>query len=353
MKLPIQPPVQPMLAVLQRQLPEESGWIFEPKWDGFRALVFWDGDELFMQSRDLKPLDRYFPELHASLRDILPKNTVLDGEIVIAGSNGLDFDALLLRIHPAASRIAKLAKETPASFVVFDLLAYGDTNWMEAPFDKRRKKLEQIASKFGPPVYLTPATTDIATARDWFVRFEGAGLDGVIAKEREQTYIPGKRVMLKIKHQRTIDCVVGGFRWYKDQKGKAIGSLLLGLYQGKTLHYVGHASNFQKEKRRELVKFLKPYRDKTGTTGFGAGRTPGGISRWTQAADVNWERLRPELVCEVAFDHLQGERFRHAASFLRWRPDKPPKDCKFDQIDTAVPFELKQIFDLDFTKKTK
>lgn len=350
MKLPIQPPIQPMLAVLQRQLPEEDGWIFEPKWDGFRALVFWDGDELLIQSRDLKPLDRYFPEVHEYLKEILPKRIVLDGEIVIAGPDGLDFDALLLRIHPAASRIAKLAKETPASFVIFDLLTYGDTNWMLAPFEKRRKKLEQIAAKFRPPAYLTPATTDIATAKDWFVRFEGAGLDGVIAKQRSETYIPGQRVMLKIKHQRTIDCVVGGFRWYKDQKGKAIGSLLLGLYQGKTLHYVGHASNFQKEKRRELVKFLKPYRDKIGTTGFGAGRTPGGISRWTRTADVNWERLRPELVCEVAFDHLQGERFRHAASFLRWRPDKSPKECKFDQIDTAIPFELKQIFELDLTK---
>ncbi len=350
MKIPIQPPIKPMLAVLSRQLPEEMGWIFEPKWDGFRALVFRDGDEVLIQSRDLKPLDRYFPELHEQLVKILPKRIVLDGEIVIAGPNGLDFDALLLRIHPAASRIAKLAKEIPASFVMFDLLAHEDTNWMEAPFEKRRKKLEQIAAKIRPPVYITPATTDIATAKDWFVRFEGAGLDGVIAKERNQSYVPGQRIMLKIKHQRTIDCVVAGFRWYKEQKGKAIGSLLLGLYQGKTLHYVGHASNFKKEERQKLVKFLTPYRDKTDTEGLGAGRTPGGISRWTQAADVTWERLRPELICEVAFDHLQGKRFRHAASFLRWRPDKPARECTFDQIDTAVPFELKQIFDLDLTK---
>jgi ATP-dependent DNA ligase len=346
MKLPIQPPIAPMLAVLTRQLPEGNGWLFEPKWDGFRALVFWDGSELLMQSRDLKPLDRYFPELHERLMKILPKKMVLDGEIVIAGPQGLDFDALLLRIHPAASRIAKLAKETPASFVAFDLLAQGESNSMNLSLKERRKALESLGTKFQPPVYLTPATTNIETAKDWFVRFEGAGLDGVIAKELDQIYIPAERIMLKVKHQRTIDCVVGGFRWFKDLKGEAIGSLLLGLYKDQTLHYVGHASNFKKEKRRELVEVLKPYLDPSGKAGFGAGRSPGGISRWTQGADVSWERVRPELVCEVAFDHLQGDRFRHAASFLRWRPDKPPRECTFDQIETAVPFELKQIFHL-------
>jgi ATP-dependent DNA ligase len=346
MKLPIQPPIPPMLAVLTRELPEQNGWLFEPKWDGFRALVFWDGNEMLIQSRDLKPLDRYFPELHDRLTEILPKKVILDGEIVIAGPNGLDFDSLLLRIHPAASRIAKLAKETPASFVAFDLLAHGDSNHMNAPLKQRRKALERLAKKFQAPLFLTPATTDLQTAKDWFVRFEGAGLDGVIAKELDQIYIPAERVMLKVKHQRTIDCVVGGFRWYKDQKGESIGSLLLGLYKGKTLHYVGHASNFQKEKRRDLVQFLKPYLDRTGKRGFGAGRTPGGVSRWTQGTDVSWERLKPDLVCEVAFDHLQGDRFRHAASFLKWRPDKPPLECTFDQIETAVPFELKQIFNL-------
>lgn len=335
-----------MLALLKRELPEDEGWLFEPKWDGFRALVFWDGRELLMQSRDLKPLDRYFPELHAQFKKILPSPMVLDGEIVIAGSNGLDFDALLLRIHPAASRIAKLARETPASFVAFDLLAHDKTNSMNAPLKERRKILESIAKKIQPPLYITPATTRIETARDWFVRFEGAGLDGVIAKALDEIYLPGQRIMLKVKHQRTIDCVVGGFRWFKDQKGEAIGSLLLGLYKGKTLHYVGHASNFKKENRRDLVKFLKPYLDRAGKKGFGEGRTPGGISRWTQNTDVSWERLRPELVCEVAFDHLQGDRFRHAASFLRWRPDKPSKECTFDQIETAVPFELKEIFEI-------
>lgn len=346
MKLPIQPPIPPMLAVLSRELPEQNHWLFEPKWDGFRALVFWDGSELLIQSRDLKPLDRYFPELHDSLMRVLPEKIVIDGEVVIAGPRGLDFDALLLRIHPAASRIAKLAKETPASFIAFDLLAHGDSDLQDAPLKERRKKLEKLALKFQPPVYLTPATTAIATARDWFVRFEGAGLDGVIAKDLQQTYAPGQRIMMKVKHQRTIDCVVGGFRWFKDQKGQAIGSLLLGLYFGKTLHYVGHASNFKKEDRRALVKFLKPYRNASETEGFGKGRTPGGISRWTQASDVSWERLRPELVCEVAFDHLQGERFRHAASFLRWRPEKPPKECTFDQIETVVPFELQEIFSI-------
>ena len=335
-----------MLALLSRELPEGNGWIFEPKWDGFRALVFWDGDELLIQSRDLKPLDRYFPELHDSLKEALPAGVVLDGEVVITGPNGLDFDALLLRIHPAASRVAKLAKETPSSFVAFDILGQREKDLRTTPFEERRKALEKIAVKFGPPVYLTPATTDIEQAKDWFVRFEGAGLDGVIAKESHQQYISGERVMMKVKHQRTIDCVVGGFRWYKDQKGEALGSLLLGLYRGKTLHYVGHASNFKKEQRRELVKFLEPYRNVSDGEGFGTGRTPGGISRWTQTADVSWERLRPELVCEVAFDHLQGERFRHAASFHRWRPDKPPKECTFDQIDTVVPFELRQIFTL-------
>ena len=205
MNLPIQPPIAPMLAVLSRDLPEENGWLFEPKWDGFRAIVFWDGKELLMQSRDLKPLDRYFPELHERLKEILPGKMVLDGEIVIAAPHGLDFDALLLRIHPAASRIAKLAKETPASFVAFDLIARGDSNVMNVPLKQRRKALEKLAAKFEPPLYLTPATTDIQTAKDWFVRFEGAGLDGVIAKELDGLYIPAERVMLKVKHQRTID----------------------------------------------------------------------------------------------------------------------------------------------------
>ena len=346
MKLPVQPPVPPMLAVLTRELPRDDGWLFEPKWDGFRALVFWDGSKMSIQSRDLKPLDRYFPELQEGLMKVVPPKTILDGEIVIAGPDGLDFDALLLRIHPAASRIAKLSKEIPSSFVAFDILAHGDTNLMEKPLKQRRKVLERIAKKAKPPFYLTPATTDLDTARDWFVRFEGAGLDGVIAKKLDQPYVPRERVMLKVKHQRTIDCVVGGFRWYKEQQGKAIGSLLLGLYKDKTLHYVGHASNFQQQERQKLVAFLKPYMDKTGSKGFGKGRTPGGISRWTQNQDVSWEHLRPDLVCEVSFDHLQGERFRHAASFLRWRPDKPPKECTFDQIETAVPFELKQIFEL-------
>jgi ATP-dependent DNA ligase len=344
MKLPIQPPIEPMLAVLTRELPDGKQWLYEPKWDGFRSIVFWDGNELFMQSRDLKPLDRYFPELHSSFKEILPPGIILDGEIVIAGPSGLDFDSLLLRIHPAASRIAKLAKETPSSFVAFDVLSFAGKSVMNEPLKKRRKILETVAKKIKPPIYLTPATTDIELARDWFQRFEGAGLDGVVAKELDQEYVPRERVMRKVKHQRTIDCVIGGFRWYKDQKGKAIGSLLLGLYKEKTLHYVGHCSNFQKEVRRELVKVLKPFRDPDGNSGFGKGRSPGGPSRWTQAADVEWERLKPKLVCEVAFDHLQGQRFRHAASFLRWRPDKSPKECTFDQIQLAVPYELAQIF---------
>ncbi len=335
-----------MLALLTRELPEEDGFLFEPKWDGFRALVFRDGDSMLIQSRDLKPLDRYFPELNKKLKEILPEKIVLDGEIVIACKDGLDFDALLLRIHPAASRIAKLAGEIPASFVAFDLLAQGNKSLMQSSQQERRKALERIALRFRPPIYLTPSTIDLHKAREWFTRFEGAGLDGVIAKKLTQTYVPGARVMLKVKHQRTIDCVVGGFRWYKDQKGKAVGSLLLGLYEGNTFHYVGHASNFQNPERRKLVAVLKPYLDPSENQGFGKGRTPGGISRWTQGKDVDWERLRPKLVCEVAFDHLQGERFRHAASFLRWRPDKRPRECTFDQIQSAVPYELAEIFSM-------
>jgi ATP-dependent DNA ligase len=347
MKLPVKPPVDPMLAQLSRTIPDGTGWLYEPKWDGFRAVIFYDGRELFIQSRDLKPLDRYFPELHDRLKEVLPPGVVLDGEIVIAGPQGLDFDALLLRIHPAASRVAKLAKESPASFVAFDVLAFRGKDLRQTALEKRRKILEKVAKDFSPPVYLTPATSDILLAEDWFRRFEGAGLDGVVAKKLDEVYAPGQRVMIKVKHQRTIDCVVGGFRWFKDRKGKAVGSLLLGLYRAKTLHYVGHCSNFHKEQRAGLVKFLKPYRDQKGKEGFGQGRTPGGMSRWTKAdADVSWCRLMPELVCEVAFDHLQGDRFRHAATFLRWRPDKPPKQCTFVQIRSAVPYELSSIFSI-------
>jgi ATP-dependent DNA ligase len=344
MKLVIQPPVNPMLAVLAKEIPKGTGWQYEMKVDGFRAIIFWDGKTLLIQSRDLKSLNRYFPELEAKLKSLLPSNVVLDGEIVIDGPEGLDFDALQMRIHPAASRIQKLARETPSSFIAFDLLAFEKHNYIDDPLKTRRQKLEQLLKKMKPPIYVAPATTDIKIARDWFVRFEGAGLDGIVAKRLESNYAPGERVMVKIKHERTIDCVVGGFRWNRKEEVPSVGSLLLGLYEGSILHYVGHASNFKKDEKRKLVDFLKPYRKNVGTSGFGKGRTPGALSRWSQGKDPSWEPLRPELVCEVSFDHLQGDRFRHAASFKRWRFDKPARQCKFDQIKSPTPFQFQKIF---------
>jgi ATP-dependent DNA ligase len=340
-KLPVQPPIAPMLADLARDLPDGEGWLYEPKWDGFRALVFWDGEELLIQSRDLKPLGRYFPELEAGLRSVLPAPCVLDGEVVIATERGLDFEALGQRIHPAESRIKLLAQETPAEFVAFDLLATRDADLMATGQAERRKRLEKLLGKPQAPLHLTPSSSARKTAEDWFDRFEGAGLDGVIAKRADEVYRPGERVMLKVKHQRTVDCVVSGFRWHKDFPNEAVGSLLLGLYEGGVLHYVGGTSSFKNKERRELVSFLEPYR---GDSGFGKGRTPGEPNRWTGKKDISWQPLRPELVCEVAFDHLQGDRFRHGATFLRWRPDKPAKECTYAQVEEVVPAELKEIF---------
>ena len=331
-----------MLAELTRDLPEGEGWLYEPKWDGFRALVFWDGSDLLIQSRDLKPLGRYFPELEAGLRQVLPRPCVLDGEVVIAGAHGLDFEALQQRIHPAASRIELLSRETPAEFVAFDLLADQGDELASRPFAERRARLEPLLASVASPLHLTPATTDRARAADWFERFEGAGLDGVIAKRLADAYQPGARMMLKVKHQRTVDCVVSGFRWAKDGRGTAIGSLLLGLYDDqRVLHYVGGTSSFKAAERRRLVEFLEPY---LGPSGFGKGRTPGEPNRWTGDRDISWEPVRPELVCEVAFDHLQGDRFRHGATFVRWRHDKPPSQCTYDQVAEVVPVELKEIF---------
>ncbi|HEY4491868.1 MAG TPA: ATP-dependent DNA ligase, partial [Acidobacteriota bacterium] len=343
MRLPLKPPIDPMLALLVKEIPEGPDWQYEMKVDGFRAIVFWDGKELFIQSRDLKPLNRYFPELENGLKKVLPPGIVVDGEIVIEGPKGLDFDALLLRIHPAASRVQKLAKETPASFIAFDLLAAKGKNLMNEPLKKRRNELEKLLARSAAPVYIAPATAEAQTARKWFTRFEGAGLDGIVAKRLNEPYLPGERAMMKIKHQRTIDCVVGGFRWNKGEKHIAVGSLLLGLYQGRILHYVGHASNFTKPQRRELVELLSKYRDADESKGFGKGRTPGGISRWSQGKDTSWEPLRPELVCEISFDHLQGDRFRHAATFKRWRFDKPPRQCTFDQIKSPKPFAFQKV----------
>ncbi len=352
----LRPPLKPMLAKLSPELPEGDGWLFEPKWDGFRALVFRDGDELFLQSRDLKPLNRYFPELQAPLAASLPARCVLDGEIVIAGAKGLDFDALLLRIHPAASRIRLLAEQTPASFVAFDLLALGDDDLLATSQEKRRALLEEALAQARPPVFLTPATRDRAVAADWFSRFEGAGLDGVVAKRLEAPYQPDKRAMLKVKHQRTADCVLAGFRWHKNGPGTLIGSLLLGLYDdGGTLHHVGVTSSFTLARRASLAAELEPlragaleahpWRDWASFESSSDGqRMPGASSRWNRGKDLSWEPLRIERVCEVAYDHLQGDRFRHATTFLRFRDDKPARECRYDQLEETPAFELANIF---------
>ena len=343
-RLPFQPPLQHMLARAADAIPSGEGWLYEPKWDGFRALVFYDGESVLLQSRDLKPLGRYFPELEDGLKQALPGRVVLDGEVVVVTGQGLDFDSLQMRIHPAASRVKMLSEQNPSSFVAFDLLADGDTDLRSIPYAERRMRLDKLVGDLPPPVFLTPMTDAPTTAQDWFERFEGAGLDGVIAKRAEEPYKPGARGWLKIKHMRTVDCVVGGFRWNRGEEGRSVGSLLLGLYdESGVLHHVGHTSSFKAAEKRALVDFLAPYVSE-GDDGFGHGRTPGAPSRWTNANDMAWNRLRPELVCEVTFDYLQGPRFRHAATFRRWRSDKPPTACTFDQIATTPPFELQQIF---------
>jgi ATP-dependent DNA ligase len=360
MPLPFAPPVEPMLAKASDGLPEGDGWLFEPKWDGFRALVFRDGDEIFTQSRDLKPLDRYFPELAEPFKAQLPERCVLDGEVVIARDGALQFESLLLRIHPAESRVRMLAAESPASFVAWDLLALGDEDLRPTPQAERRILLETALRDAAPPIHLTPATQDRELAADWFDRFEGAGLDGVVAKRLEAAYQPGKRAMLKIKHERTADCVVAGFRWHKNGPGTHIGSLLLGLFDddGK-LHHVGITSSFTWDRRAALVEELAPLRENAldghpwaewaewasqGAADASGQRLPGATSRWNRGKDLSWEPLRTERVAEVAYDHLQGDRFRHATTFRRWRPDKRPIDCRYDQMETSAPFELSRIF---------
>ena len=368
------PPIEPMLAKVADELPHGEGYLFEPKWDGFRAIVFRKGSEVVIQSRDLRPLDRYFPELAKALGEILPRGCVIDGEIVVATRSGLDFDALQQRLHPAASRVARLAQETPASFVAFDLLAAGGKSVMALPQSERRARLEQLLGSIKPPVYLTPMTREREVAADWLVRFEGAGLDGVMAKPQDGPYQPGKRTMLKIKHSRTSDCVVAGFRWYKETKD-AVGSLLLGLYDDAgVLQHVGVTSAFAMEMRRQLADELEhlrknamadhPWRDSANASDAEANRMPGASqdvrrmpgesqdarrmpgarSRWSAGKDLSWEPVRPERVCEVKYDHLQGDRFRHATIFQRWRPDKPPTDCRYDQLEVTTPFELEKVF---------
>jgi ATP-dependent DNA ligase len=339
-----------MLAKLTRELPRAEDMFYEPKWDGFRCIVFRDGDEVELGSRNEKPLTRYFPELMDPLRRDLPDRCVLDGEIVIAGPSGLDFDALSQRIHPAESRITLLAATTPASFVAFDILALGDRDLCEAPYRERRALLEETLGSAGPPVHVTPVTGDPDVAADWFSRFEGAGLDGVVAKPGDLRYLPDKRAMFKVKHERTADCVVGGFRWHKE--GGVVGSLLLGLYgEDGALHHVGVASGFTAARRRELVAELEPFRAEATQShpwlesATESSRLPGGTSRWSAGKDMSWEPLRPELVCEVSYDHLQEQRFRHGTSFRRWRADRLPSSCTYAQLDTPVPTELSAVFD--------
>jgi ATP-dependent DNA ligase len=360
--LPFQPPIEPMLAKLASEttwpgaIPEGDHWIYEPKWDGFRAMVWKSGDDLYIQSRDLKPLGRYFPELEVSLRANLPDRCVLDGEIVIATDGRLDFEALLLRIHPAASRVNMLAEQKPSSYVAWDLLAENDEDLRALPQRERRDRLERALAKVKPPVHVTPATRDRAIAADWFSRFEGAGLDGVMAKPEDLPFTAGKRVMLKIKHQRTADCVVAGFRWYKGGKDKLVGSLLLGLYDNDgVLHHVGIAASFKQADRAKLAELLAPMREGARESHpwrdwaewqqqESEQRLPGATSRWNRGKDLSWEPIRIDLVAEVSFDHMQGSRFRHATHFKRWRPDKPASTCSYDQLEETPPQEIEDIF---------
>jgi len=350
----VAPPIEPMLAKLAAELPAGGGFLYEPKWDGFRAIVFRGAADVFIQSRDLRPFDRYFPELHAAFFAGLPDACVLDGEIVIATPHGLDFDALQMRLHPAASRVAKLSQETPAAFVAFDAIAIDGEDLRDRPQQERRARLERLLARTAPPIHLTPMTRDRMQASDWLSRFEGAGLDGVMAKPIDGTYQPGKRAMIKIKHARTADCVVAGFRWHKQGKEELVGSLLLGLYdEAHRLHHVGVTSSFTMAARKELARELAPLRAHAledhpwrewADVGGGSTRMPGGQSRWSAGKDLSWEPLRLERVCEVKYDHMQGTRFRHPPVFQRWRPDKRPIDCGYDQLEVTTPYEIAKVF---------
>jgi ATP-dependent DNA ligase len=353
MSLPLRSPIDPMLARAASTLPRGDGWIYEPKWDGFRVLVFRDGDDLVLQSRSRKPLLRYFPELKPPLLAALPPRCVVDGELVIEQGGRLDFDTLQMRLHPAKSRIDQLAAETPARVVFFDLLALGDEDLTARPFVQRREMLERVLAEARPPVHITPATLDRATAQDWFARFEGAGFDGVIAKGMADGYAPGKRVMVKIKHERTVDCVVAGFRWHKHGEGTLVGSLILALYEEDgRLQQIGVAASFTAARRAALVEELAPYRDgaeadhpwaEWATDEHGE-RRPGAQSRWSAGKDLRWEPLRLGLVAEVGYNHFDGGRLRHPAHWKRWRPDREPSQCTYAQVEVAPPEELAAVF---------
>jgi ATP-dependent DNA ligase len=355
MTLPVNPPVKPMLAKLTRDLPVGDGLVYEPKWDGFRCIVFRDGDDVELGSRNERPLTRYFPEVVDAVKSNLPDRCVVDGEVVIVTGDRLDFDALLNRIHPADSRVRKLAAETPASFIAFDLLAEGDDSLLDTPLRDRRTRLESMLAKAKPPVHITPASSDIEVGREWFEVFEGAGLDGIVAKPLDSPYTPDARTMFKVKHERTADCVVAGFRWHKS--GGVVGSMLLGLYDADGgLQHVGVSASFPMKRRAELVEELAPYRtDDLSTHPWGAwaeaqaheqGRLPGAVSRWNAKKDLSWVPLRPELVVEVAYDHMEGTRFRHTAQFRRWRPDRKPETCGYDQLEEPVRYDLADILGL-------
>jgi ATP-dependent DNA ligase len=347
------PPVKPMLAKAVHEVPRAPGLTYEPKWDGFRCIVFRDGDELELGSRNDRPLTRYFPELVELLRAALPDRCVVDGEIVVVTDDGLDFDTLQNRLHPAASRVRKLAEETPASFVAFDLLALGDRDLMGESFRERRRLLEGILSGALSRVHLTPLTGDPDLAQDWFTRFEGAGFDGVMAKPADQPYEQDKRVMWKVKHERTADCVVAGYRMHKD--GAGVGSLLLGLFDDEgRLHHVGVASSFTAARRKELVIELAPlrehalenhpWRDWAEAQADAGGRMPGGVSRWTGTKDLSWEPLRTELVAEVRYEHVLSGRFRHGGRLVRFRSDRTPESCTYGQLEDVAPAELAALF---------
>ncbi|MGH2727978.1 MAG: ATP-dependent DNA ligase [Actinomycetota bacterium] len=346
MKLPVMPPVKPMLAKLVPEIP--AGALYEPKFDGFRCVAFRDGDAVELGSRNERPMNRYFPDILEALKRELPPRVVLDGEIVLMADGRLDFEALQQRIHPAASRVNMLARETPASFIAFDLLALGDESFTDRPFSERRAALEEALKDAKPPVYVTPATSSLEEAREWFDRFEGAGVDGIIAKPPSITYVPDKRVMFKIKHERTADCVVAGFRPYKS--GDGVGSLLLGLYEGDDLWPIGVAASFAASFRKQLVEELAPHRLAPGDWHPWAPegvfeRMPGEPSRWSQGKDQSWEPLRPERVVEVSYDYMEGKRFRHVAHFKRWRPDRDPKSCTYEQLEQPGDFDLRTVLE--------
>ena len=360
MTLPVQPPVEPMLAKSVATLPQAdataAGYAYEPKWDGFRCLIFRDGDDVELGSRNTKPLTRYFPEVVDAARELLPSRCVLDGELIVVQGDRLEFERLLERIHPADSRVRMLAETTPAAFVAFDLLALGDDSYLDRAFDERRSALEQAVSG-AAPMHLTPLTTDLAVARGWFDQFEGAGLDGVIAKDRAASYSPGARTMLKVKHTRTADVVVAGYRLHKTSTAEEpkLGSLLLGLYDADGhLQHVGVSAAFSAARRAALVAELQPLRlgpDELGEHPWGAeadastpeDRRPGAQSRWNAGKDLSWVPLRPELVVEVGYDHMEGTRFRHTAQFKRWRSDREPQSCTYEQLEEPVSYDLRSV----------